>query len=242
MQNNSPMNIPLLEEKEQITDHTPRNTLHTEPTPIRSFTHIKHLLSKRQSVWEQLPDRDIKFNENSQNFKNNKINTSKYTFWTFIPKNFIEQFSKLANIYFLLVGFLQMISEISASGGVPVIFFPLIIILIVSGVKDLFEDLKRKRSDNQENNREAMILENGIFHKEIWENLKVGNIVKINENEAFPADILLLKTSDAKNICYIETKNLDGETNLKRKTAAKELSYIKNISDLEVVLNVLKIF
>ena len=183
-----------------------------------------------------MPDREIKLNEPPQNFINNKINTSKYTFWTFIPKNFIEQFSKLANVYFLIIGFLQMIREISASGGVPVIFFPLIVILIVSGVKDLFEDLKRKKSDDQENNGKVLVLDKGVFKEETCQNLQVGKIVKIRENEFFPADILLLRTSDSKNICFIETKNLDGETNLKRKTVAKDLDYINKMTDFEVFL------
>jgi len=191
-------------------------------------------MSKRKSIWEDLPDREIKFNETTQNFQHNKINTSKYTLKTFIPKNFIEQFSKMANIYFLIIGILQMIREISATDGVPTILFPLMVILIVSGIKDLFEDLKRKRSDNDENNRETVVLENGEFKKTTWENLKVGNIVKIKENEFFPADMLLLTSSDSKGICYIETKNLDGETNLKRKSVAKDLAFMKNFSEEQV--------
>lgn len=46
-------------------------------------------------------------------------------------------------------------------------------------------------------------------------------IVKIKENEYFPADLILLNSSASKGICYIETKNLDGETNLKHKQANK---------------------
>lgn len=46
--------------------------------------------------------------------------------------------------------------------------------------------------------------------------------MKINKDEFFPADILLLSSSDPKGICYIETKNLDGETNLKHKLGNKE--------------------
>lgn len=45
----------------------------------------------------------------------------------------------------------------------------------------------------------------------------------MNENEFFPADVLILMTSEKKGICYIETKNLDGETNLKRKTAGSKI-------------------
>ena len=53
--------------------------------------------------------------------------------------------------------------------------------------------------------------------------LQVGSIVKITEDSFFPADILLLQTSLPKGIAYVETKNLDGETNLKHKVAPKAL-------------------
>lgn len=57
----------------------------------------------------------------------------------------------------------------------------------------------------------------------IWKNIKVGMVVKVHENEFFPADMILLHSSGPKGICYIETKNLDGETNLKHKVTNKEV-------------------
>ena len=49
--------------------------------------------------------------------------------------------------------------------------------------------------------------------------LQVGCIVKVSDNCNFPADLILLKSSLPKGICYVETKSLDGETNLKQKQA-----------------------
>lgn len=128
-------------------------------------------------------------------------------------------------------GFLQTVDEISTSGGIPVIFFPLTVIVTVSGLKDLFEDLKRKRSDNDENNRKIMVLENDRFVNKTWRDLRVGSIVKISENEYLPADLLLIQSSDEKNLCYIETKNLDGETNLKRKIVNSDFDYINGMDE-----------
>lgn len=48
-------------------------------------------------------------------------------------------------------------------------------------------------------------------------------VVKVLENEFFPADLILLNSNGPKGICYIETKNLDGETNLKHKVANKDI-------------------
>lgn len=58
--------------------------------------------------------------------------------------------------------------------------------------------------------------------------------MKINENEYFPCDLLILSSSLPKGICYVETKNLDGETNLKHKQANHEIMQIS--CDEEAIL------
>jgi phospholipid-transporting ATPase len=44
----------------------------------------------------------------------------------------------------------------------------------------------------------------------------------VEENEAFPSDLLVLGTSIPSGVCYIETSSLDGEKNLKNKSSIKE--------------------
>jgi len=61
----------------------------------------------------------------------------------------------MANVYFLIIGALSCIKEISTSNGVPVGYFALVVIILISMVKDAFEDLKRHRSDDEENRREV---------------------------------------------------------------------------------------
>lgn len=58
----------------------------------------------------------------------------------------------------------------------------------------------------------------------------------MSENQAFPADLILLKSSLPKGICYVETKNLDGETNLKQKQTAEEINnHMKDKTDEEAL-------
>lgn len=116
---------------------------------------------KRELTWQQMPDRDITSNIQELEMKDNSISTSKYTCLTFVPKNILEQFSKMANLYFLIIGLLQMIDEISTSGGYPVTYAPLTVIILVSALKDLFEDLKRNKSDREENMSQVLVLNEG---------------------------------------------------------------------------------
>lgn len=53
--------------------------------------------------------------------------------------------------------------------------------------------------------------------------IKVGCFVKVLNDENFPCDLVLVNSSLPKGICYVETKGLDGETNLKMKVARAEL-------------------
>ena len=47
--------------------------------------------------------------------------------------------------------------------------------------------------------------------------LKVGNIIKINEDRRLPADLILLGSANPDGKCYLETGSLDGEKNLKNR-------------------------
>jgi len=103
---------------------------------------------------------------------------------------------------------------------------PLAIVIFINGCKIVFEDQKRKASDEEENNKECLCYNNDRkeFENIKWKNILVGNILKINQNEQFPADLILLNSYDRNCVCYIETKNLDGETNLKIKKSQAEIS------------------
>lgn len=71
------------------------------------------------------------------------------------------------------------------------------------------------------------------WERTLWKKLEVGDIVLLRDNEQIPADILVLSTSDPEGTCYVETKNLDGETNLKPRRAVKPTSCIGSEEDVE---------
>jgi len=176
------------------------------------------------------------FAQNKTLPESNKISTSKYTFINCIPKIILEQFSKMANVYFLIIACMQTLNEISISQGKPVILLPLSVVIITNGIKDFIEDWKRKKSDDEENMRESLIYckEKNIFISKKWHQIKLGDIIQVNKNEFFPADLVLINSSEPDGIGYTETKNLDGETNLKYKQAnSKIASKVKSVDDLK---------
>lgn len=64
-----------------------------------------------------------------------------------------------------------------------------------------------------------------------WEDVAVGDFVKIMDNESIPADILICSTSEEENVAFVETKNLDGETNLKSRNAVTALTKLRTAED-----------
>ncbi|KAH9928461.1 phospholipid-translocating P-type ATPase [Epithele typhae] len=256
---------------------------------------------------------------NEHVYRSNQVITSKYTVITFLPRNLLEQFRRIANIFFLGIAILQFF-PIFSTVSPGLVILPLLIVLSITGLKDAYEDIKRHQSDRAVNYSQVRVLTGGGFTNEnatagkaktfvramvpkfrrrkakrahptaaveqlehgappegfhtdgadletiptrtvaheddegeelpdeeagglfrhhgasarphwkmtIWEDLRVGDIVKIDEDEPFPADILICSTSEEENVAFVETKNLDGETNLKSRSACPALTHLNS--------------
>ncbi|KAF2531321.1 hypothetical protein F2Q70_00031293 [Brassica cretica] len=144
----------------------------------------------------------------------NRISNTKYTLWNFFPKNLLEQFSRFMNQYFLLIACLQLWSLITPVNPAST-WGPLIFIFAVSASKEAWDDYHRYLSDKKANEREVWIVKHGIKKHIQAQDIQVGNIVWLRENDEVPCDLVLLGTSDPQGVCYVETAALDGETDLK---------------------------
>jgi len=136
---------------------------------------------------------------------------------TFLPLNLFEQFSRIANLYFAFIAILQLIPGLSPTHWFTTVF-PLSCVLVVNMLKEIYDDFYRHKADLDINYRTVERIRNDSGPtKTRWQNLRVGDIVKIERNSEFPADLVFLATEDEEGLCYVETANLDGETNLKLK-------------------------
>ena len=183
----------------------------------------------------------------------NTITSSRYTLYNFLPRQLFAQFSKLANFYFLCVSILQMIPGLSTTGTYTTIV-PLAFFVVISMAKEGYDDLRRYKLDKAENRKTALVLRGHIFSATTtdnsnpstvtsdkqnywaevkWEDVGVGDVVRLIRDEPAPADLAVLHTSGAEQMAYVETMALDGETNLKSKQALPQLARsCKKVEDI----------
>ncbi|NXS71119.1 AT8B3 ATPase, partial [Pandion haliaetus] len=151
-------------------------------------------------------------------YAGNAIKTAKYNIFTFLPLNLYEQFHRMANVYFVFVIFLQTFPEISTLPWYTLLF-PLSCLLTIRGLRDLTDDIGRHQSDRNINSRPCEILSGKSFCWQKWRDICVGDIVRLRKESFVPADMLLLCSSEPSSLCYVETADIDGETNLKFRQA-----------------------
>uniref|UniRef100_A0AAR2J6F4 Phospholipid-transporting ATPase n=1 Tax=Pygocentrus nattereri TaxID=42514 RepID=A0AAR2J6F4_PYGNA len=157
----------------------------------------------------------------NRHYANNKIKTTKYTLLSFIPKNLFEQFHRFANVYFVFIALLNFVPVVNAFQP-ELALAPVVFILSVTAIKDLWEDYRRHRSDKEINHLDCLVYSSErCYVEQYWKEVRVGDFIRLRCNEILPADVLLLSSSDPDRLCHIETATLDGETNLKQRQVVR---------------------
>ncbi|XP_071561115.1 probable phospholipid-transporting ATPase IA isoform X5 [Temnothorax nylanderi] len=164
-------------------------------------------------------------------YKNNHVTTAKYSFLSFVPLFLFEQFRRYSNCFFLFIALMQQIPDVSPTGRWTTLV-PLIFILSVSALKEIVEDVKRHRADDETNMREVEVLREGRWQWIQWRAIAVGDVVKVHNNTFFPADLIMLSSSEPQGMSFIETANLDGETNLKIRQAHSDTANLLDTAEL----------
>lgn len=120
---------------------------------------IKRSLSRTNPAGEQsrkvVPNHTVPGNTSARHHPNgsyltNRVKTTKYTVWSFVPKNLFEQFHRFANLYFLFIVLLNFVPSVNAvAPGLAVL--PVAAVLLVTAIKDGYEDYRRYRLDKKVN-------------------------------------------------------------------------------------------
>lgn len=104
-----------------------------------------------------------------------------------------------------------------------------------TSIREGVEDYQRYKKDRKANEKEYVYYndKNKNLMKEFdckaSKKIRVGEIIKIFRDEEFPADICILKSSNRSGICFIDTVNLDGESNLKDKKCNRNTQCLSDI-------------
>ena len=166
----------------------------------------------------------------------NKIENHKYNLITFIPVVMFNQFKQFGNFFYLLLSVSQFFDEFIV-GFLFTYISPLAIVVSISMLKELYDDINRRIQDTKTNSTLIPVLigrPNNNNVERIYKtasNLLVGDIIELKKDTRVPADIIVLKTfneSKEDNQAFIRTDQLDGETDWKLRKAPESTQKMKD--------------
>uniref|UniRef100_A0A3P8NJW9 Phospholipid-transporting ATPase n=1 Tax=Astatotilapia calliptera TaxID=8154 RepID=A0A3P8NJW9_ASTCA len=176
--------------------------------------------SEKTSLADQEDARLIYLNQPQfTKFCSNRVSTAKYNVLTFLPRFLYSQFRRAANAFFLFIALLQQIPDVSPTGRWTTLV-PLLFILVVAAVKEIIEDLVRLAWNTTPAWTQS-VLRNGAWEIVHWEKVCFHSV-----------PLLVTILHEPQGMCYIETSNLDGETNLKIRQGLQVTADIKEIDSL----------
>ncbi|KAG8003499.1 putative phospholipid-transporting ATPase VA, partial [Nibea albiflora] len=129
----------------------------TKASKVKRQRKKKTKESKTRTVHANILYDYSKGEENpNRHYANNKIKTTKYTVLSFLPKNLFEQFHRFANVYFVFIALLNFVPVVNAFQP-ELALAPVVFILSVTAIKDLWEDYRRHRSDKEINHMDCLV-------------------------------------------------------------------------------------
>ena len=162
-------------------------------------------------------DGDTIFNQRTT-YNDNSIRTCQYTIITFLPLALFNQFKSAFNWFFLIYNIIATIPALSDLDPLAEAT-PFIVVLILNLIKEAIEDFRKYNNDKKANESKVLIFKDKRFKRELCQNIRVGNILKIYKEDLIPADVLIIKSSLKTGLAYMQTSNLDGENTLKPREA-----------------------
>jgi phospholipid-translocating ATPase len=181
-------------------------------------------LLRRDATTSSTTMRVVHLNRPDPALPDNTIVNTRYTVLNFLPLQIYQQFGRPAAFYYLTISTLQLWRTIApvhwaSSWG------PLALVFIVTCTKDALDDMARARADAAANARPYTIYrdERGAVARS--SDIRVGDLVRVNDGEEVPCDLVLLRTAESclDGTAHIETAHLDGESNLKTRVSRPEL-------------------
>uniref|UniRef100_A0A8C7ZNZ6 Phospholipid-transporting ATPase n=1 Tax=Oryzias sinensis TaxID=183150 RepID=A0A8C7ZNZ6_9TELE len=184
--------------------------------------------------------------------------TTKYGVLTFLPRFLYEQIRRAANAFFLFIALMQQIPDVSPTGRYTTLV-PLIFILTVAGIKEIIEDYKRHKADNTVNKKKTtgidnlffflnplkiinlnffFVLMNHFLDYTLWSVINLLPVFGLRTNFKLLSVLMKLHPplhSEPQAMCYTETSNLDGETNLKIRQGLSLTAGFQSLEDLIVL-------
>ena len=162
----------------------------------------------------------------NERFPKNAVNNRRYSLFTFIPLFLFDQFKQFGNAYFLAVALTQLPVpgspfECLWFGQWYTNVVPLVVVILFAMVKEAMSQFSRYRQDCKVNNEKYTKLtydekqKKGITVSIKAKDIRVGDLIILEENQRVPADLVLLWCSNKSGTTFIRTDQLDGETDWK---------------------------
>ena len=139
-------------------------------------------------------------NRNPEREQANIVRTTRFTFFSWLPLSLLTQFTRIGNIYLLIISVLTLMPFSTKNAAAFISTFCLV--LMLSCVKEAFEDFHRYKADKNVNHKSTHVFSytSGSYEKRLWKDIGVGELIRLEQNEEVPCDILLLFTHDKNRV------------------------------------------